>query len=193
MSRVAGGSRREALLVVIDMQGVFGEPGSPWFTPGYPRIVSPVDGLVSSFGDRVVFTRFVLPERPEGSWIPYYRLWHAVTTEDARPLFDLTEPWAGRRPQTLDKPTFSKWGPELNARAGAGRTLVLCGVATDCCVISTAVAAADAGMFVRIVGDACAGVDEGAHEAALRVASGYAPQIEVTTVAEELARGVPAA
>ncbi|CAN5309294.1 isochorismatase family protein [soil metagenome] len=180
-------------MVVIDMQGVFGEPGSPWFTPGYPRIVRSVDELVTSFGDRVVFTRFVLPERPEGSWIPYYRRWHAVTTEDARSLFDLTEPWARMRLQTLDKHTFSKWGPELKAEAGPGRTLVLCGVSTDCCVISTAVAAADAGMFVRIVSDACAGVDEAAHEAALRVASGYAPQIEVTTVAEELARGVPAA
>ena len=88
----------------------------------------------------------------------------------------------------MDRPTFSKWGPELREAAGPSGTLVLCGVATDCCVLCTALPAADAGMFVRVVGDACAGATPEAHRSALTVMRGYAPQIEVTTVAEELAR-----
>ena len=175
------------LLVVVDMQRVFGDPSSPWLTLGYPDIVNQVDELVRAFADRVVFTRFLVPDRPEGSWVPYYELWHAVTVPEAMPLMELTEPWASLRPPTLDRPTFSKWGPELRELDGPARTLVLCGVATDCCVIATALPAADAGMFVRVVADACAGLNDEAHARALAMCAGFAPQIEVTTVAEELA------
>ena len=64
--------------------------------------------------------------------------------------------------------------------------LVLAGVATDCCVLSTALAAADAGMLTWIVADACAGMDDAAHERALDIARGYSPHIEVKTLDEVL-------
>ena len=175
-----------SLLVVIDMQRIFGDPESPWFTPGYAGIVPNVNRLVAAFGDRVVFTRFLVPDDPRGSWAAYYERFPQVARPEARPLFALTEPWAGRQPPTLDEPTFSKWGPALRTRAGPAETLVLAGVATDCCVIGTALPAADAGMFVRVVGDACAGIDDAAHERALAICAGFAPQIVVTTVEEEL-------
>ncbi len=174
------------LLVVVDMQRVFRDPASPWVAQGFDEIVEPVDRLVSAFGERVVFTRYVLPAPPEGSWVPYLELWHEVTMPERRGWFELVEPWASRRPATLDRERFSKWGPELRERAGESRTLVLCGVATDCCVIDTALPAADDGMFVRIVADACRGADPEAHERALAIASGFAPQIVVTTVDQEL-------
>ena len=44
---------------------------------------------------------------------------------------------------------------------------MLAGVATDCCVLSTALAAADAGCLVEVVADACAGSSDEAHERAL--------------------------
>jgi len=72
-------------------------------------------------------------------------------------------PTASRRGATLDATTFGKWGPELAAAVGAG-PLVLAGVSTDCCVLSTALAAADAGMAVQVVADACAGVTDESHE-----------------------------
>jgi len=176
-------------LVVIDMQCLFGDPSSPWAAPGFEPIVKPIDELVAAYGEaRTTFTRFVIPESWDGSWVPYYRDWHAVTEPDAKPLMDLAEPWFSRHPRTLDRPTFSKWGTELRDAAGESMTLVLCGVATDCCVISTALPAADAGIFVRVVGDACAGATDEAHRSALTVMRGVAPQIEVTTVAEEVRR-----
>jgi nicotinamidase-related amidase len=55
-------------------------------------------------------------------------------------------------------------------------------------VLATALAAADDGMAVRIVRDACASVDRATHEAALHVAlTGFAPLIGLSTVEEELA------
>jgi nicotinamidase-related amidase len=180
-------SRSESpLLVVVDMQRIFRDADSPWATPGFDELAEAITRLVGAFEDRVVFTRFIVPERYEGSWVPYYELWSEVTKPGRRDWMDLAEPYASWEPRTLDKTTFSKWGPELEAAAGAAKTLVLCGVATDCCVIATAIAAADAGMFVRVVADACRGVDEAAHERALGLAAGFAPQIVVSTLEEEL-------
>jgi nicotinamidase-related amidase len=176
------------LLAVIDMQHVFGDADSPWATPGFDEVIEPIERLVTAFGDRVVFTRFLVPERWDGSWAPYYELWREVTLPGHLDWFDLVEPWASRRPRTLDRSTFSKWGSGLEELVGPSRELVLCGVATDCCVVSTALPAADAGMFVRVVADACRGVSDAAQEHALAILGGYAPQIEVSTVDEELAR-----
>ena len=53
-------------------------------------------------------------------------------------------------------------------------------------MLSTALAAADAGVEVRIVADACAGVSDAAHERALDVMRLYGPLIQVVTVADVL-------
>jgi nicotinamidase-related amidase len=180
------------LLVAIDLQGLFGERASPWYTPGFEELLGPVGRLVEAFGDRVAFTRFLVPDTPEGSWAGYYELWPFAREPGAARLLDLVAPFAGLPHPLVERPTFSKWGPRLEALAGPARTLVLCGVATDCCVLATAVAAADAGMYVRVVADACRGLDDAAHERALAVMAGFPPQIAVTTVEQELsARGLP--
>jgi nicotinamidase-related amidase len=65
--------------------------------------------------------------------------------------------------------------------------MVLVGVSTDCCVLSTALAAADAGVHVRVVADACAGLSEGDHRRALDAMALYGPLIEITDAAAVLA------
>jgi nicotinamidase-related amidase len=168
------------LLVVIDMQRVFAEPGSPWHVPDFGTLTEPIERLIEAFGDRVVFTRFVTPDEPEGSWQEYYRTWSFIREPGAAELLDLAEPWSSRAKRVIDKPTFSAFGPELKALAGPSNTLVLCGVSTECCVLATALAAADAGMTVRIVADACASVDAATHECALRVMeAGFSPIIGI--------------
>ena len=76
-------------------------------------------------------------------------------------------------------PTFSKWGGAIRALIGPTPRLVLTGYATDCCVISTALAAADAGASVRVIADACAGSNDENHAEALHLMSLYDPQIKV--------------
>lgn len=78
-------------------------------------------------------------------------------------------------------------GAELEAALDDSREIVLTGVSTDCCVLSTALAAADAGVRVHVVADACAGASESDHRRALDAMALYAPLIEVTTVDEVLA------
>jgi nicotinamidase-related amidase len=176
------------LLVVVDMQRVFAEADSPWAVPGCPELIPKIERLLDVFGDRAVFTRFVPFDQPQGAWADYYALHPFFLGPDARGLRHLVEPFASRGVTTLDTPTFSKHGSQLEALAGPEGTLVLAGVATDCCVISTALAAADAGMRVRVVADACAGMTVDKHRAAVAVMAGYAGHIELTTVEEELAR-----
>jgi nicotinamidase-related amidase len=174
------------LLAVIDMQRFFA-PGQPWATPGFDGLIEPVGRLVGGFGDRVVFTRFTVPAQPQGSWVAYYRQWHQVTGPGTGHLADLVPPWADRAAAAISKPTFSKWGPELAARLDDDGQLVLCGVSTDCCVLATALGAVDAGVSVRIAADACAGLDTAAHERALALLAGFAPQAVISSVDAELA------
>ena len=187
----AGGAGEPPCLVVIDMQRVFGDPGSPWLAPRFAEIVDPVRRLAEAFGPRVVFTRFVAPAVPEGAWRQYYDQWPFALQPPDAPIYELASPFAAMAGPTVDATTFSKWGPELTARAGGG-PLVLAGVSTDCCVRSTALAAADAGATVRVVSDACAGIDDESHAQALHIMSLYGPLVEVVTVAGVLPGARPA-
>jgi nicotinamidase-related amidase len=174
-----------AWLVIIDMQDVFIDPSSDWYAPGAGDLLEPIRRLAAGRESRVARTRFVAPAQPAGAWRAYYRQWPFALRPADDPIYRLAD---GLPPgPVLDATTFSKWGPALSALIGPDE-LVLCGVATDCCVLSTAVAAADAGVEVRVVADACAGGTPAAHDQALAVLAGYSPIITVSTVADELKR-----
>jgi nicotinamidase-related amidase len=171
----------DAWLTVIDMQRVFAEAGSPWLTPRFAATIEPIQALAAAFGERVTFTRFTAPAVPDGAWRGYYQQWpFALQPPEAR-IYQLVDDFAPAR--TLDATTFGKWGPELAGLIGA-RRLVVAGVSTDCCVLSTALAAADAGVQVQVVADACAGVTDESHEQALSVMALYGPLIEIVHAAD---------
>ena len=178
-------------LAVIDMQRLFAEPGSPWLAARFGEIVDPVRRLVGAFRPRVTFTRFIAPQVPEGAWREYYIRWPFALQPPGARIYEIVDELAGEPGPTLDKTTFSKWGPDLSAKVGAG-TLVLAGVSTDCCVLSTAFAAAEAGTAVQVVGDACAGADDDSHAGALRIMELQSPLIEVVSVADVLGAAAPA-
>ncbi|MEU6803841.1 cysteine hydrolase family protein [Streptomyces neyagawaensis] len=184
------------LLAVIDMQRVFAEPDSPWATPRFDEAAAGVRRLLPAFGDRVVFTRFIAPQHPEGAWRAYYDRWTFALRPADAPLWHLVDDFSKDLPgdgrHLLDAPTFGKWGPALAARLGGYGPLVLAGVSTDCCVLSTALAAADAGVEVLVVADACAGADDDSHAKALHVLGLYRPLVRVVTVDEVLAQSRPA-
>jgi nicotinamidase-related amidase len=179
-------SEPRGCLAVIDMQRVFGEPGSAWLAPRFGEIVKPVRDLVTAFQPDVVFTRFIAPATPAGSWRRYYEAWpFALQPPDAR-IYELVDEFAAGAGPTVDATTFSKWGPDLAAHVGDTGRLVLAGVSTDCCVLSTALAAADEGIAVQVVADACAGVDDESHVKALDILRLYAPLVEVVTLDDVL-------
>jgi nicotinamidase-related amidase len=174
-------------LVLIDLQRIFGEPGSAWFTPGFPAVEAGAVRLRHLFPGRTALTRFLAPETPEGAWVPYYEQWPFALDPDNADLYDLMPALPPGDAVIIDRPTFGKWDSDTSAALGGTRDIVLAGVSTDCCVLSTALAAADAGVRVRVVADACAGLSEADHRRALDAMALYAPLIEITTIEEILA------
>jgi nicotinamidase-related amidase len=193
-SQAGSPAERRTTLAVIDMQRVFGERGSPWLTPRFSEIVGPIRRLVAAFRPRVVFTRFVAPDVPTGAWRRYYDLWPFALQPPSARIYQLVDEFAGEGGPTLDATTFGKWGAQLSGMVGGGR-LMLAGVSTDCCVLSTALAAADDGVAVQVVGDACAGIDDQSHAKTLDILRLYSPLVEVVTLDEAIGqagRSVPA-
>ena len=177
----------DAWLVVIDMQNVFAT-GSPWASPDYETASAGIRRLIPAFGDRVVFTRYVAPAEPRGAWVPYFEQWPFALVAADDPLYAFSPeiaPVTEGRP-IVTRETFGKWGLELKAALHGASEIVLTGVSTDCCVISTALPAADDGVHVLVPTDACAGASAADHQRALGAMALYAPLIELTTVADLL-------
>lgn len=179
--QAAGAWPADAWLVVVDPQRIFADPASEWRAPRFDEIVDPVRRLAAAAGGRTLVTRWLPGTNRQGSWAAYFRTWPFADRPDTDVYFDLVDTAAGlsQRP-TVDVGTFGKWAG-LEPVTGPMPHLVLTGVATDCCVISTALAAADAGATVTVVRDACAGSSDENQAAALQVMGLYAPQITVVT------------
>jgi len=177
-------------LVAIDLQHIFGEPPSPWASPDFEVAASGVARLLPAFADRAVFTRYVAPARPEGVWRDYFAVWPFALVPETDRLYDLDERFRDQ-PRIETRQTFGKWDAGLSAAIGGAHEIVLAGVSTDCCVLSTALAAADAGVRVRVVVDACAAPTATDHERALITMGMYAPLIVLTSV-DAVLRGLDA-
>jgi nicotinamidase-related amidase len=169
-------------LMTIDMQRIFGEPISEWATPGYASATAGIQRLLGAFESRVCFTRFLPPEPPTGIWIAYYEQWPFALDPANAPLYELSAEFASIPAITLDRTTFGKWDAETDRALGHPGEIVLAGVTTDCCVLSTALAAADAGVHVMVAADACAGVTEADHQRALDAMALYSPLIDIAEV-----------
>ncbi len=175
-------------LIVIDMQNIFGDPASAWYTRGFEEIIPTIQRLAALSEPRVCFTRFLAPEEPQGSWSAYYAEWPMALQAPESPAYQLTGSFRLAPGLRIDATTFGKWTPELAALVPPEAPIWLAGVSTDCCVLSTALAAADDGRYVKVVADACAGVDEASHARALDVMRLYRPHIEIVPARELLAR-----
>ncbi|PKI90182.1 nicotinamidase [Actinomycetales bacterium SN12] len=175
-------------LVVIDPQNIFASPESQWGSPFFAAAMENIARLAERFGERVLVTRWMPTADRSTSWGEYFRAWPFADQPPTDELFDLVPEAESLSPRpTLDLPTLGKWGDEIETIVGRGAHVVLAGVSTDCCVLSTALAAADAGAHLTVATDACAGSTAENHAAALHVLGLYPPQITLATTAGILA------
>jgi nicotinamidase-related amidase len=112
--------------------------------------------------------------------VPYYEQWPFALVPADDPIYDLVLPFRDTGHPVVTEPTFGKWGPDLREALDGAQDVVLAGVSTDCCVLSTALGAADAGVRIRVAADACAGLSDADHQRALDAMALYAPLIEIT-------------
>lgn len=172
-------------LIVVDPQNIFASPDSAWGSPFFADAMTRIRRLAEHFGERVLVTRWMPTADRSTSWGEYFAAWPFADKPASDPLFELVPEAAGLSPHpTLDLPTFGKWGADMEAIVGRASHVVLAGVSTDCCVISTALAAADAGAHVTVVTDACAGSTAENHAAAVHVMGLYPPQLVLATTAQ---------
>jgi nicotinamidase-related amidase len=175
-------------LVVVDPQRIFADPASDWFSPFFPAAIERIRALAEHIGpQRTLVTRWLPTADRSTSWGDYFAAWPFADVSATHPLYDLMPEVVGLSARdTIDEPTFSKWGPQLEGIVGRGARIWLTGVSTDCCVLSTALGAADAGARITVVADACAASSAEDGAAALQVMGLYPPQIEVMESAQLL-------
>lgn len=165
------------VLAVIDMQkGFLNEHSS--------HIVQNVDTLIRSCQDLtvpVVFSQFF---NFVGS--PYETLigWGQVHNEPATDIVDELLPLVDAR---IDKNFYTAITPEFVERIGRNdwKTIILCGIATESCVLKTAADAFELGLRPIVISDACAS-DRGAefHEAALKILPRFIGKDQIMTANE---------
>ncbi|WP_137654604.1 cysteine hydrolase [Bifidobacterium moukalabense] len=172
-------------LVVIDRQKVFAE--SEWSTWAcadgtYYDTDESFGRLAKAFGERVAYTRYVPPEPPQDAWVEYFKDWPQFLVANDDPMYDFTDETAilAEGHPVVNRDTFCKWGTELAEAIRGAKRIVVCGVATDCCVLTTVLAAADSGVAVRVPADACAGSTPENQELALNAMRLFTPLITVT-------------
>lgn len=171
-------------LVIIDMQNVF--MSGTWGCPEFATIIDPIRQLAARYPGRTLLTRFVDAPQKFGSWVPYYQDFCFADVPDTDPIYDIVTELQDliTEDNVVTMTTFSKWNGIL-AKTGPYPELLLTGVATDCCVLSTAMQAAEAGAFVTVDLSACAGSSPTNQIAAHNILVGYKPLIKLTGIASE--------
>ena len=175
-------SNGDTWLVIIDMQNVFAS--GTWGCPKFATIIDPIRQLAASYPGRTLLTRFVDAPQRFGSWVPYYQDFPFAKVPDTDPIYNIVHELQDliTKDNVVTMTVFSKWNGIL-AKTGPYPELLLTGVATDCCVLSTAMQAAEAGAFVTVDLSACAGSSARNQIAAQNIMLGYAPLIQVTGIA----------
>jgi nicotinamidase-related amidase len=172
------------VFVVIDMQHGFRDLTSQWCVPRYDEIVPVIDVLRKSLKRPTFFTRFVPEPDERGAWQAYYDYWSQMRLPVNSATWDITLSISDQS-QVVTASTFSKW-PQLAPYVPLGARLIVSGVATDCCVLSTVLGAVDAGRFVTLVSDACAALNDQAQKQTLELLRLLFPLCTVISSAELL-------
>jgi nicotinamidase-related amidase len=172
----------EPWLVVVDVQRCFTTPGEEWYAHGAEDLSPKIVAMMAVFHERTVATRFVSEQRPQGAWADYYRRWPKMQLLEDHPSWDL-DPEI--RSALGDNPVctgsgFSKWA-EVRRVVPADAPLVICGVATEACVLSTVLDAVEAGRRVSLLEDLCRGSTSALHEAAIAVMETFSPMVRVSS------------
>jgi nicotinamidase-related amidase len=194
MMRLFGPIPSTAIHMVVDMQELF-RSHPDWGSASLTSLVAPIRRLLAARPERAYFSRFITPHESghaAGAWQRYYRRWDRVTLARMDPtLLDIIEelkPWAHR---LVDKTGYSALGnAEFRRVAGAGpdHCLILTGVETDVCVLSTVMEAMDLGLRVVLAVDAVGSSSAGCHDSALQILhERFDEQVELASVDDIIA------
>lgn len=173
-------SRDKSVLVVVDVQNGFIREAS---APVVPVIVDLVDRWQRAGGD-VLFTRYL---NYPGS--PFERLvrWSACMTSPEIDIVDELQPYADKA-YVIDKTVYGLFAD----RAGAAlveqqgwRDIYVCGIATESCVLATALGAFELDLTPWLIEDASAShAGRHVHDAGLLVTRRFIGERQIITTGD---------
>lgn len=175
------------LLLIIDMQKVY-EDGQPWCCPAFNQVQNNIITLLTAkpTPDPVVFTRYVAPTHPVGTWKNYNQKYTDIN--NAAKLSELTEalkPYA-KHSRIYNKSTYSALGiPALQEMLNSIDRIIITGVVAQCCVLSTVMGLIDTGIPIIYLQDAVAGQSVDSEEMTTAVIKSFSPiHTSIMTTAE---------
>jgi nicotinamidase-related amidase len=168
------------VLIVVDVQNGFVKEKSAHVVP---VIVDLVDRWQSAGGD-VVFTRYLnYPGSPFERLIKWSLLQHSPEID----IVDELQPYAARATAIVDKTIYSLFNEQGRALVEQHRwtDLYVCGIATESCVLKTAVDAFELDLTPYLVEDASAShAGQAVHEAGVLVTSRFIGPDQIIRVAD---------
>jgi nicotinamidase-related amidase len=167
------------LLIVIDVQNGFVNDRSKHALPGVVAAIT----AAREGGVPIFFTRFINDEG--SSWetlIGWKRLRTSPEIELHDEIADLAKP-----DEIVDKRSYSSFIGEIETHVSltGARTVALCGIATDGCVLKTAVDLFESGVRPVILTDAVSShAGDAVHEAGLMLLSRFIGREQLVTTEE---------
>lgn len=163
---------KEDLILVTDMQKAYLK-GQKWECPNINSVIEKIVQLLSECNCNVMFTAFTAPQNPTGQWIDYNYVNQDINSCPYKnEIIDRLKCYIKKYPLVF-KDKYSSLSNKSVTQAvydiiKNGGRVVITGVVSECCVLSTAMAAIDLGGKVIYIKDAVAGSSK-KHEKAVEL------------------------
>ena len=164
------------LLLVIDMQNVY-LPDQPWACETAARTKENILKLLENHPkDQTIFTRYIAAEHPVGTWKTYNELNRKINENPwMNELMDGIKEATESYP-VYDKSTSSSFQvPTIRKAAQKADRVILTGVVSECCVLSTFFEGIDLGCKLIWLTDATSGLNPVLEEETLHILQGLSP------------------
>ena len=171
------------ILLLIDFQKIFNDKSHSWYCPGFEQALNTALSCYNKMNGnncKTYITGFLPPDTSVQVWKDYYTKYSDIPSSDDNSCYELDDKLKNLEnvEKVIWSQTFGKWDKISQYINKEVKEVYICGVATDCCVLSTALSAIDKNMKVYIIEDGCASNDT-SHNNALNIMKGYNPNIVI--------------
>lgn len=168
--------KKKDLLLVIDMQNVYTK-GQKWACLDTEGAAERINRIIdANICEQVIFTRFLPQKEPFGVWEDYN--WeNAEVNADvyANEMLPQFSEQLKKYPLYTKNVYSSLAIPEVLEAARNADRVIVAGVVSECCVLSTVFALIDAGIYTIYLTDGVSGLDREKEAATELILSGLEP------------------
>lgn len=174
---------------MIDFQNIFSENSSHgWACEGYTQAISNADKAFQALKNSgwqlyPVRTAYVPPLYIKEPWEEYFNVHSNVPTNQNHESYSLSKELVIPGEQMVSSSKFGKWDAVKQVyyllSIPLPQTVFVCGVSTDCCVLSTVLGAVDDSKTVYVIEDACAAETLASHYKGIDVLRNFSPNVKL--------------